>query len=235
MVPMSILPRKKSEIDAANHPPAFTANLVANIPVASLSKTPKEWLVPSLNNQVTGNGNVVGNTIKGNNNKVTGQQNCPGGICAGGDINGSPTINNYTPPQRRIPPQLLNQMSTCLSENPGTVEILSTEGNAEAWEYAEDWMALFRGANWSIDANMIKSFITGGGTFPVGTGISIRGSWDHATNRPIYNVDDPEGRFVTCAGGKITVPNDVVQLHSDGNPKGKINVYVFINPEPSGN
>jgi len=71
-------------------------------PPFPLAKTLKQWFATTPTSQVTRNGNIVGNTIKGNNNKLTGEQNCPGGICAGGDINGNPTVNNYAPPPPNV-------------------------------------------------------------------------------------------------------------------------------------
>ena len=88
---------------------------------------------------VKGNGNLVGNTIKGNDNKVIGRQNCASGICAGGDINGSPSINNYDSPQRHLSPEFIKEVSSCISRVKGKVGIHAPMGNTEAFTYAQDW------------------------------------------------------------------------------------------------
>ena len=78
--------------------------------------TPKKGK-PSKKAQTQNNLGGTGNTQQQQNNsggtntqqQSTGDQspnlNCPNGICAGRDINGNPTINNFGPPQRSLADQ----------------------------------------------------------------------------------------------------------------------------------
>jgi len=103
------LHKKKAEQDAANKPPVMLAQINPSPAPKVLSKTPKSWFAPTVSN-----GNVFGNTVRGNNNTVTGAINCPGGICAGRDI-------NFVPPPPPPP-----TIKVCVSDSTLEDSIYST-------------------------------------------------------------------------------------------------------------
>jgi hypothetical protein len=107
-------------------------------------------------------------------------QNCPNGICAGGDITGNPTVYNAAP-QRRLSEEQKNALANCLRQNPGKFTVASLANNSEAHKYAEDWYEVFTSADWSNEQPIpIPTFIVGGGMWS-GMRISISGVWDAAS------------------------------------------------------
>jgi hypothetical protein len=87
---------KKAEMDARAIPPPLP-KAVTKPPIPPLIayiKTTKRAPI----NIVIGNQNVTGN-------KIIGSQVCPGGICAGGDITGNPSITTIIAPHGRVLPK----------------------------------------------------------------------------------------------------------------------------------
>ncbi len=84
----------------------------------------------------------------GTNTQVN--QNCPGGVCIGGDNNGNPTVNNYAPPQRRLTPDQRNALIGCLRSGAARVYVASAQHNFEAQTFGDDFVsALTDGDNQS--------------------------------------------------------------------------------------
>jgi hypothetical protein len=157
-------------------------------------------------------------------------QNCPGGICAGGNISGNPTIINPSPIQRHLLPEFITETSACLSQKKGTVNIGTIAGNVEAWKYAQDWYAMFHAAGWTIKDNVIHTFIPVGGMASGTTG-SILGTWDAAKKQATYDHDSAEGQFTTCMLGKL-FPGDTVAV-TPYPDMAKDTVTIMIYPPPS--
>jgi hypothetical protein len=116
------LGQMKAAQDAANRPPPPLPTKLVNTPGprVAIVKTPKSWLAStSPTNQVSGNGNVVGNSIRGNNNGLVGSISLGSGSIAqvGGSGNVA-TINNrigyaeMTDDQKSIMRQILSNASS---------------------------------------------------------------------------------------------------------------------------
>jgi hypothetical protein len=89
----------------------------------------------------------------------------PDGIAIGGGTVNNPTVNNFGKPDlppRRLPANVQAEMARVLSGVPGTISISVLMNNREAWDLASDYHSVFVAANWTIDENRIKSFMSVG-------------------------------------------------------------------------
>jgi hypothetical protein len=80
-----------------------------------------------------------------------GSQNCPNGICIGGDNSGNPTVtNNFAPPQRRLTPDQHNGLASCLHRAAASsVFIAYAQHNFEAQTYSDDFVSALTEGGWT--------------------------------------------------------------------------------------
>lgn len=72
------------------------------------------------------------------------------GNIIGGDNYGNPAVtNNYGLPPRTIPPDVVTEISNCLRATPGHVKISAVANDADAFEYARQWLRAFNAAGWN--------------------------------------------------------------------------------------
>jgi hypothetical protein len=82
---------------------------------------------------------------------VTPTQNCPNGICMGGDNNGTATVNNYAPPQRKLTKEERDKFVSDLRRScPFEVAVRAIPGNAESMEYADQISAAIKDAGCTL-------------------------------------------------------------------------------------
>jgi hypothetical protein len=124
-------------------------------------------------------------------------QNCPNGICAGGDITGNPTVYN-APPQRKLSAEQKNALANCLQQNPGKFTVASLANNSEAYKYAQDWYDVFTSAHWTNEQPIPIAIFTIGGGMWSGERISISGDWDVASQRALLKEGSPEKDALVC-------------------------------------
>jgi len=127
--------------------------------------------------------------------------NAPNGIAIGGGSVLNPTVNNYAPVPRHLDPSMLADISGCLASHPGTVKIMAVADSPEAYEYAGEWLKFFKNAGWTIEDNLIHTFMIGGGIW-TGTHIEINGIYRASGNDPIYSTSSPGGALASCLIGK---------------------------------
>jgi hypothetical protein len=130
--------RTKAEQDARTTVPPLPRGITnpPAPPAIAFVKTPKRLLnLPP----VTGNNNTVGSQI------------CPGGICAGGDITGNPSVtNNFGPPSRQIHPEDREAITAILKKTPGKIQIRYLEGGDEPRQFAIDMKKILEKAGWEV-------------------------------------------------------------------------------------
>lgn len=76
-------------------------------------------------------------------------QNCPNGICNGGDNNGTQTVNNYGTTERRISEDQKKSLIPILKQYPSEVSVVLT--NTGNRNLANDWHNLFAAAGWQTN------------------------------------------------------------------------------------
>ena len=140
-------------------------------------------------------------------------QNCPNGICAGGDITGSSTVYNAAPPRRLLAEQK-TALVNCLQRNPGKFTVAALANNSEAYKYAQDWYDVFNSAHWSNRQSIPIAIFTIGAGMWSGVKISISGDWDAASQRALLKVGSPEYDAFVCfqnvtgVGARVTPYKD---------------------------
>jgi hypothetical protein len=137
---------------------------------------------------------------QGQSNKVSEEApvlNAPNGIAISGGVVNNPTVNNYSPPQRKLLPDFKSRLSVCLSKVSGTVELTALMNDSEAYTYASDWLELFKTAQWSVKNGSISSFFHVG---PVVQGLqfTLHGIQPANSNNPAVDSQSPEGNFAKC-------------------------------------
>jgi len=136
----SKLSQMKAAQDAANKlPPPLPANLV-NIPGPNVAmvKTPKFWLTPPApTNQVSGTGNIVGNTVKGKgNNLIGGITQGPGSIAQIGGTGNTATVINGPKILEMSEQQIRNVAKHLVAFSGETVEIDVDRPNQQTINFA---------------------------------------------------------------------------------------------------
>ncbi len=155
-------------------------------------------------------------------------QNCPNGICAGGDITGSPTVYNAAP-QRRLLTEQKTALVDCLQRNPGKFTVAALANNSEAYKYAQDWYDVFTSAHWSNEQPIPIAIFTIGGGMWSGVKMSISGDWDSASQRALLKVGSPEHDAFVCfqnvkgVGARVTPYKD--------QPTGTIRIDISDQPD----
>ena len=78
-------------------------------------------------------------------------QNCPNGVCIGGDNSGSPTVNNYAPPQRAIDSAQMAAFQTAVSPGKGlAISVYCYSTDKEGCTYGKYFFVAFRHAGWDV-------------------------------------------------------------------------------------
>jgi hypothetical protein len=148
----SKLTQMKAAQDAASRPvPSVPSTLYAPSPRSSaLTKTPKSWF---LEPRIGGNGNVVGNKIKGDNNVIAGGGNTQQGNC---NINQEGTNNQATAtcgaPERHFPKAAADSLKQCMAEsvkqNPSQVVVLDMMPGTK--QFSEELWSALNGAGLTV-------------------------------------------------------------------------------------
>jgi hypothetical protein len=131
---------------------------------------------------VTGNDNVAGNNtsgdnnVTGNNNQTGATANAPNGIAITGGTVNNPTVNNFTPPSRRLADDEKTALKTCLAMKTGTFTVAALANNGEAYQYAKDFYDVFSGAGWKNEQPIPVAIIMIGGGMWTGVRISVHGT-----------------------------------------------------------
>jgi hypothetical protein len=186
------------------------SNIVAlagdvNINCSSLSPEQKKMLerIPSLLNKILANQadpKVVGQKLdeiietlsRLNQTRPSETISAPNGIAVGGEAHvDHPTVNNYGPPVRRLATEVKPTLVACLALRPGTVGVSALAGDAEAYQYAQDWQEVFREAHWIVSDNIVRSFMVGQGDFS-GTTVGANGTGTS------YDPETPGGAALKC-------------------------------------
>jgi hypothetical protein len=69
------------------------------------------------------------------------------------------TVNiNQRPPPRRIPPDKRAEIVAILKRRPAKIQVLAIIGNAEAYQFAQDWYDAFKAAGWTMMDGMVRLF-----------------------------------------------------------------------------
>jgi hypothetical protein len=85
------------------------------------------------------------------------------------------TVNiNQRPPPRRIPPDKRAEIVAILKRRPAKIQVLAIQGNAEAYDFAQDWYDTFKAAGWTMMDGMVRLFELVGRPEP-GIQFSLRG------------------------------------------------------------
>ncbi len=206
--------QKKSDVNNCSNIVALTGNI--NINCSQLTPEQRKALeqIPAMLRRILTNENPpalmakIDEILKAVSERGGGVS-APGGIAIGGQAHvENPTVNNFAPSARRLSADFMSSVSACLALHPGTVNISAMAGDAEAYQYAEDWLKVFSDANWNITDKVIHSFIVGQGDWS-GTTIGVRGSG----TTPDPNT--PGDAAIHCLIGKGLPQSD----------KGKIVLY----------
>jgi hypothetical protein len=97
-------------------------------------------------------------------------------------------------------------------------------GSPEAYAFASDWVDVFRAAKWTIQDNLIRTFLIGGGIWS-GTQISVRGSINPDGSNAKFKSDSAEGAFVSCLTNK-PFPGGAVVIPKADAPENKVILLV---------
>jgi hypothetical protein len=154
--------------------------------------------------RVKGNGNVAGNNLSGNNNVVgnnnqTGPTaNAPNGIAISGGTVIQPTVNNFTPLNRRLSDSQKTTLKSCLAAKTGTYTVSAIANNGEAYQYAQDFSEVFSGAGWKNEQAVPVAIIMIAGGMWSGVRISVHGTWDETTKTASLIDGAPETVGLNC-------------------------------------
>ena len=97
----------------------------------------------------------------------------------------------------------------CLAKHPGSVTISAVMDNPEAYALAQDWLDVFKKANWSITDGMIRGIFMIGGGMLTGSQIHLRGSINADGKSATYDHMSSGGAMADCFIGKtIGGPTD---------------------------
>jgi hypothetical protein len=92
-------------------------------------------------------------------------QNCPNGICIGGENKGTATVNNYAPPRRVVSPIQRETISRVLLATPEKHKpLLLINGGDETQAYALQLAPIFQSSKWPLlgDGAMTSNFVPAG-------------------------------------------------------------------------
>jgi hypothetical protein len=157
-------------------------------------------------------------------------QNCPNGICAGGDITGNPTVYNAAP-QRRLSTEQKTALVSCLQQNPGKFSLSALQNNSESYKYAQDWYDVFTLAHWSNELPIpISIFVFGNGMWS-GMKMSISGDWDQASQKAILKEGSPEKDAFVCIRNVRGIAGAVIP--DKGQPTGTMRIIISDQPVDS--
>jgi hypothetical protein len=155
-------------------------------------------------------------------------QNCPNGICIGGENSGTATVNNFAPPERRLSDEQMLSLVACLKTNPGKFTVAAISNNGEAYRYAQDWSQVFRAAGWKNEQPIPVAIIMIAGGMWSGLRITIPGTWDDISQRASIADGSPEKNALECIkrahiGGAAIADKD--------KPTGSVRLEVSDQPE----
>ncbi len=159
---------------------------------------------PKTKTHVTGNENVTDNNISGdnnvtgNNNQTRATANAPNGIAIAGGTVIQPTVNNYTPPNRRLSDDQKAMLKACLAVKTGTFTISAIANNSEAYQYAKYFSDVFSDAGWKNEQPIPVAIIMIAGGMWSGVRISVHGTWNEATKTASLIDGAPETLGLEC-------------------------------------
>jgi hypothetical protein len=160
-------------------------------------------------------------------------QNCPNGICIGGDNKGNATVNNFEivpPPPRRLDDQELGKLTRIAAQHPFKILILYTQHDEEAYRLAKQIGNTLEAAGWTLSQPVTEAmmFREGGGPL-YGMEIDYRGH-DQPSNTPVQL--DPNEPWGALAKELVRLfPEDFFVHSSSGNPNDRITLSVYANPK----
>jgi hypothetical protein len=153
---------------------------------------------------VKGNDNVAGNNVAGNNNVVGNKNqtgptaNAPNGIAISGGTVIQPTVNNFSPLNRRLSDSQKTTLKSCLAAKTGTYTVSAIANNGEAYQYAQDFSEVFSGAGWKNEQTIPVAIIMIAGGMWSGVRISVHGTWDETTKTASLIDGAPETVGLNC-------------------------------------
>ncbi len=210
------------------HPKGKVAVKIGNSSEVTIGKITNETALPTLSvseSKKIGIGEVISKNKASENVQI-----CPGGICAGGDITGSPSVTNnfgsITKLARRIPEAARSEVIAFLSQRPGKIQVSAFVSDAEAYRFAMDWYEALKAAGWQMMGDQPQSFMTSGQPWS-GVQVTFNGEPLPPGGRSISN-DTPLGHIIVVASA----------LHIEGlTGKGEPNqeeglVILLIGPHP---
>ena len=135
----------------------------------------------------------------GSNNQTGSTAIAPNGIAIAGPATvTNPTVNNFTPLNRRLSDDRKTTLKSCLAAKIGTYTVSAIADNGEAYRYAQDFSDVFSGAGWKNEQTIPVAIITIGGGMWSGVRISVHGTWDDATKTMSLIDGAPETIGFNC-------------------------------------
>lgn len=125
--------------------------------------------------------------------------NAPNGIAIAGPATvTNPTVNNFSPPNRRLSDDQKTALKSCLAMKTGTYTVSSIANNGEAYRYAQDFSEVFSTAGWKNEQPIPVAIIMIAGGMWSGVRISVHGTWDDATKTASLIDGAPETVGLNC-------------------------------------
>ena len=160
-------------------------------------------------------------------------QNCPGGVCVGGDNNGTITVGTQPPPPRTVDPPHMQARLRELESIPGggSVQLFQVGSEAEVHTLALAVYKVFRAAGWHIESGTLRGYSNeyGGRDGPVemldGHGISCSDYLQH----------DPSALATIAALKAMGGPCRQFHHSEDDQNQGRTaNIKIVMGPQTGG-
>jgi hypothetical protein len=108
-------------------------------------------------------------------------QNCPGGICAGGDITGNPTVNNFAPPSWHLTEEQTVKFKEIATALPASVRVVIQRANdTNSLRYGSEIYKLFESMDKAKPTDIFTVWDWKDGVIPQGIIVFIHDQQDVA-------------------------------------------------------
>jgi hypothetical protein len=134
----------------------------------------------------------------GDNDQTGPTANAPNGIAISGGTVIQPTVNIFTPLNRRLSDSQKTTLRSCLAAKTGTYTVSAIANNTEAYQYAQDFSEVFSGAGWKNEQTIPVAIIVIAGGMWSGVRISVHGPWDDTTKTASLTDGAPETVGLNC-------------------------------------
>lgn len=159
------------------------------------------------------------------------QQCSAGSQCnsaSGGGVINNPTVINNGAVARHLTPGEIDGFGLCLSKVHGDVDIVALQSNPESHGFAEDWLKVFRRAEWTIKDDRVSEGMFAGG-FWAGTLISMEGTINSDGVSATFAPDSVGKTISECLAGKNFPGSATLVPHPEFVPK---HVEFWVGPIP---